>query len=91
MSSLTIWIEHKNSYALATELVLSLQETKALVNPVSAPQTNNSITTLDIPDLQNDARERIISETSNWANTKGLASIPTVDTQNTDACNLTLR
>ncbi|MGA2874462.1 MAG: hypothetical protein ABSE82_02875 [Nitrososphaerales archaeon] len=88
MSSLTIWIEHKNSYALATELVLSLQETKALVDPVSAPQTNNSITTLDIPDLQHDARERIISETSNWASTKGLESIPT---EKSDVFNLTIR
>jgi hypothetical protein len=88
MPSLTIWIEHKNSYELATELVLSLQETRALVNPVSAPQTDDFMTTLEIPDLQHDARERVIGETSAWANTKGLVSIPT---EKSDACNLTIR
>lgn len=81
MTSLTISIEHNNSYELATELVLTLQESRAVVNPVSAPQTDNSRTTLDLPDLQNDARERIMMEASNWANAKGLKSIPTVGLQ----------
>ena len=90
MPSLTIWIEHENSYELATELVLALQESRALVKPVSAPQTDNSKTTLDLPDLQADAREKVMRETSNWANTKGLKFISTNSTQDSDACYLTI-
>ena len=90
MPSLTIWIEHKNSYELATDLVLTLQESKALVNPVSAPQTDSFRTTLDLPVLQNDARERIMSETAKWANTKGLKSVPTEGAQDSGSCYLTI-
>jgi hypothetical protein len=89
--SLSISIEHKDSYELATELVLVLQESKALVNPVSGAQTNNFRTTLELPDIQLEARDRIMREASNWASTKGLKSIPTVDSQDSDASNLTIR
>jgi hypothetical protein len=91
MPSLTIWIEHKNSYELATELVLALQESRAVVNPVSATQTDDLRTTLDLLELQHDARERIMREASNWANTKGLKSIPMVGMQDSEACYLTIR
>ncbi len=90
MPSLTIWIENKNSYDLATELVLSLQESKAVVVPVSAPQSDDLRTTLDFPELQHDARERIMREASNWANTKGLKSIPKVGMQDSEASYLTI-
>ncbi|HVB12591.1 MAG TPA: hypothetical protein VNE86_05610 [Nitrososphaerales archaeon] len=90
MSSLTIWIEHTNSYELATDLVLTLQESKALVNPVSAPQTDSLRTTLELPVLQSDARERIMIEASNWANTKGLKSVPIDGTKDSGACCLTI-
>jgi hypothetical protein len=91
MPSLTIWIEHENSYELATELVLALQESKAVVNPVNAPQTADFRTTLNLPELQHDARERIMREASSWANTKGLKSIPTVGKEDSEACYLTIR
>ena len=90
MTSLTIWIESKNSYELATELVLALQESKAVVNPVSAPQTDDFRTTLDLPDLQHDARERIMREASNWAITKGLKSVSKVGMQDSEAYYLTI-
>ncbi|MHB1868216.1 MAG: hypothetical protein ACYCPP_04645 [Nitrososphaerales archaeon] len=90
MSSLTIWIEHTNSYELATDLVLTLQESKALVNPVSAPQTESLRTTLDLPLLQSDARERIMSEASIWANSKGLKSVTTEGAQDSGASYLTI-
>lgn len=91
MSSLTIWIEAENSYELATDLVLALQETKAVVNPVSAPQSDEFRTTLDIPDLQEDKRERIVREASTWADTKGLNSIPTVGPQDSGTYYLTIK
>jgi hypothetical protein len=81
MTSIIISIEHKNSYELATELVLALQETKSVVNPVSVAQTNDYRTTLELLELQHDARERIMKEASSWANTKGLKSIPTASMQ----------
>jgi hypothetical protein len=86
MPSLTIWIESKDSYELATELVLTLQESRAVLTPVSAPQTDDFRTTLDFQDLKHDARERIIKEASEWANIKGLKSVPTVSKQDTEAC-----
>jgi chemotaxis methyl-accepting protein methylase len=89
--SITIIIERKDSYELATELVLALQESKAIINPVSAPQTNNFRTTLVFPDIQDDARERIMREASEWAITKGLKSSSTVDMQDSEASNLTIR
>jgi hypothetical protein len=91
MASLAISIEHENSYDLATELVLALQESKAIVNPVNSPETDELRTTLDFPHLQQDAENRIILEASNWANSKGLQSISTMDTQDSDAYYLTIR
>jgi hypothetical protein len=89
--SLTILIEHKDSYELATELVLTLQESKALVNPVSSAETDNFRTTLILPDIQNDAVERIMKEASDWASTKSLKSSSTVSTQDSEANNLTIQ
>ena len=90
MVSLSISIEHMNSYELATDLVLALQESKAVVIPVNSPQTDELRTTLNFPDLQPDAGDRIMKEASNWANSKGLKSIPTMGTP--DSANyLTIR
>ncbi len=90
MPSLTIWIKHANSYELATDLVLTLQESKALVNPVSAPETDSFRTMLELPVLQNDARERVMSEASNWANTRGLKSVLTEGEQDSGVRYLTI-
>jgi hypothetical protein len=89
--SLTISIEHKDSYELATELVLALQESKALVKPVSGAQTNNFRTTLDLPGIQPEERDRIMREASDWANLKGLKSIPIVAKEGSEATELTFR
>lgn len=88
MPSLTIWIESKDSYDLATELVLALQESRAVVTPVNAPQSDDFKTTLDFQNLQHDAIERILKEATNWANNKGLKSIPTVGKQDTETSYL---
>jgi len=90
MSSLTILIEHTDSYELATDLVLTLQESKVLVDPVSAPQTDNLRTTLELPVLQSSVRERIMDEASNWANTKGLKSVPKDGIKDSGASYLTI-
>jgi len=91
MTSLTISIEHKDSYQLATELVLTLQESRAVVNPVNSPLTDDFRTTLDLPDLQGDAEDEIMTEATNWANSKGLKPIPTMRTQNSDSDYLIIR
>jgi hypothetical protein len=91
MASLTISIEHKDSYELATELVLALQESRALVKPVNGVQTNNFRTTLDFPGIQPEARDRIMREASDWANLKGLESVPTVAKEDSEATDLTFR
>jgi hypothetical protein len=85
MVSLTISIEHENSYELATDLVLALQESKAVVIPVNSPETDELRTTLNFLDLQPDAGERIIKEALNWAKSKGLKSISKMGTQDSDA------
>jgi hypothetical protein len=96
MTSIIISIEHKNSYELATELVLALQESKAVVTPVSTSQTDDCRTTLELPELNHDAREIIVREASNWADTKGLKSIRSASMQYSsfnaqESCYLTIR
>ena len=91
MASLTISIEHNDSYELATELVLALQESRALVKPVSGAQTDNFTSMLDFPGIQPEVRDRIIREASDWANLKGLKSFPTVAKQDSEATDLTFR
>jgi hypothetical protein len=91
MTSLTISIENKDSYELATELVLALQESKAVVTPVSSQQTDDLRTTLDLPGLQRDVENRIMMEATNWANSKGLESIATMGTQDSDLYYLKIR
>jgi hypothetical protein len=91
MPSLTILIEHENSYELATDLVLALQESKAVITPVNSPETDELRTTLDFPDLRPDEENRIRLEASKWANSKGLKSVPTMGAQDSDADYLTIR
>jgi hypothetical protein len=91
MTSFTISIEHKNSYELATDLVLALQESKAVVVPVNSPETDEFRTTLNFPDIQPGSEHRIMMEASNWANSKGLKSIPAMGTQDSDPDYLTIR
>ncbi len=91
MTSLTISIEHENSYDLATDLVLALQESKAVVVPVNSSQTDDLRTTLVFPDIKPDAERKIKMEASNWANSKGLKSIPTTGAQDSDGDYLTIR
>jgi hypothetical protein len=85
-----MWIEHTNSYELATELALTLQESEALVNPVTAPETDNFSTMLDIPDLKKDARELIMKEVSNWEDVNGLKSIARVGVPDYETYCLTI-
>ena len=90
MPSLTISIDHEDSYELATELVLALQESKALVKPVSSAQISDFRTTLDIPDLQFEVRDRITREASKWANVKGLKSSSTEGIEDSATSNLSI-